>query len=148
MDTLHKELFGWPEHTPLAVIMADIDHFKNINDTHGHLAGDDVLREMTRRMGGAIMVHDSLGRYGGEEFLIVAPGCSTQDAGVQAERLRTCISEQPIVANDVSIAVTMKGVGLAARLDGREGDEILAAADEALYEAKHAGRNRVEVNVH
>jgi two-component system cell cycle response regulator len=100
MDTLHKELVrSARKHTPLAVIMADIDHFKNINDTHGHLAGDDVLREATRRMGGAIRVYDSLGRYGGEEFLIVAPGCSTQDARVQAERLRTCISEQPIVAN-------------------------------------------------
>jgi diguanylate cyclase (GGDEF)-like protein len=132
------------ESAPLAVIMADLDHFKQINDTHGHLAGDAVLQEAARRMLATIRGYDSIGRYGGEEFLVVVPGCDLPAALVQAERLRECICAREICTGDVSLAVTMSaGVTVSAgRL--RRPDQLLHDADEALYAAKSAGRNRVE----
>src|SRR6476660_5854864 len=82
------------EATPLAVLMADLDYFKQINDTHGHLAGDNVLRESARRLRANIRSYDAIGRYGGEEFLVVLPGCDQPGGLVQAERLRECIDNE------------------------------------------------------
>jgi diguanylate cyclase (GGDEF)-like protein len=133
------------EGTRAAVIMADLDHFKQVNDTYGHAAGDAVLRESARRMLSSIRAYDSIGRYGGEEFLIIAPGCGVNEATLQAERLRASVSAAAIDAAGSPVLMTMS-VGVTAGCDGKQADDLLRAADEALYQAKDAGRNRVEVS--
>jgi diguanylate cyclase (GGDEF)-like protein len=133
------------EGTRAGVIMADLDHFKQVNDTYGHAVGDAVLRESARRMLSSIRAYDSIGRYGGEEFLIIAPGCGVNEATLQAERLRASVSAAAIDAAGSPVLMTMS-VGVAAGSDGKQADDLLRAADEALYQAKDAGRNRVEVS--
>ncbi len=132
---------------PLGVIMTDIDHFKKINDTYGHLVGDAVLREVTRRLAEDVRPYDAVGRYGGEEFLIVFPGCTAPNLIVGAERLRHCIADQPVETSVGPIQVTLS-LGLASATQGeKEGfdcEAFLHTADEALYAAKAGGRNRVE----
>jgi two-component system cell cycle response regulator len=128
--------------TPLAVIMADMDHFKNINDTHGHLAGDSVLRETAKALRGCLRSYDSVGRYGGEEFLIVAPDCSETEAAHLAERLRKAVRETAD-ASPGAFPVTVS-FGVADTSAGHRPEDVLRAADRALYAAKKAGRNRVE----
>ena len=146
LDTLQKELIRSARAgSPVSIIMTDLDHFKNVNDTYGHLAGDAVLREAARRMSASLRVYDSVGRYGGEEFLVVAPGCGVTDGVDLAERLRKCICGGPIDASGDTISVTMS-FGVAATCDMKQVNELLRVADEALYAAKKAGRNRVEVN--
>ena len=131
----------------LGVIMADIDYFKKINDTHGHLVGDAVLQEVTRRLAMQVRPYDGVGRYGGEEFLIVFPGCSMPDLVVGAERLRHCIADQPIETSVGQIPVTLS-LGLASVEQGENEilgcESFLQRADAALYAAKARGRNRVE----
>jgi diguanylate cyclase (GGDEF)-like protein len=129
---------------PLALIMADLDHFKAINDSHGHPAGDRVLREAARRLRSSIRASDVIGRYGGEEFVIAAPDCDLDDARALAERFRACICALPIDVGHDSVEVTMS-VGVAATSDMDGANRLLQAADEALYHAKPAGRNTVEV---
>jgi len=133
------------EGQPLSVLMADLDRFKQINDTRGHLAGDAVLREAARRMKGVVRRYDSVGRYGGEEFLIVLPGCDSEAACVQANRIREAVSTEPFRAAGDSFPVTCS-IGVSSRddLTGTEPDELLREADVALYQAKNNGRNRVE----
>src|SRR3984885_12081149 len=131
----------------LGVIMADIDYFKKINDTHGHLVGDAVLQEVTRRLAMQVRPYDGVGRYGGEEFLIVFPGCSMPDLVVGAERLRHCIADQPIETSVGQIPVSLS-LGLASVEQGENEilgcESFLQRADAALYVAKARGRNRVE----
>jgi diguanylate cyclase (GGDEF)-like protein len=133
------------ESSPLAVAMADLDHFKNLNDTYGHMAGDAVLREATRRMSTCIRSYDAIGRYGGEEFLVVLPGCDEQSAAGRAERLRGAIVNKPFDTSEGRITVTCS-LGVASTSNGANGDveSLLRAADAALYRAKANGRNRVE----
>jgi len=133
------------EKKPLAVIMADLDHFKDINDTHGHQAGDVVLRETARRMSASLRAYDSVGRYGGEEFLVVVPG-SDLDAAVElAERLRQGVSAEAVCVAGEMIPITVS-LGLAvSTVEICQPDQLLHQADEALYAAKRAGRNRIEV---
>jgi len=133
------------QETSLGVVMADLDHFKQINDAHGHPAGDTVLREVAQRMRCAVRPYDSIGRYGGEEFLIVVPGCDRGGALRQAERLRESISGESIELSEGSISVTLS-LGVAASSDSKicDADLLLRAADGALYQAKGKGRNRVE----
>lgn len=133
------------ERQPLSVIMADLDHFKRINDGHGHSGGDSVLREVSRRMLTSVRSYDLVGRYGGEEFLIVAPGCPLPDAVHLAERLRKCIGDVAVDVPGGSVAVTIS-MGVADASAGQKADSMLRAADKALYAAKSAGRNRVEVS--
>ena len=132
------------ENKPVAVIMADLDYFKNINDTHGHQAGDAVLQETARRMLTSLRAYDAVGRYGGEEFLLVIPG-SDLDAAVElAERLRQGISTQPVCVAGAMISTTLS-LGLAVSTGNLDrSEQLLHQADEALYAAKAAGRNRVE----
>jgi len=130
----------------VSVIMADIDHFKKINDTYGHPAGDAVLRIIAQKMRAMERSYDSIGRYGGEEFLIVLPECCLECAVAFAERLRSSISRDSIDTPEGLIPVTIS-LGVAASSSGRRLDEhnLVKSADAALYRAKENGRNRVEV---
>ncbi len=145
MAVLEKELSqSIREGGSVAVMMVDIDHFKSVNDIHGHRAGDIVLRETARKMLATARPYDSIGRYGGEEFLVVAPGSGLIAAAALAERLRESICRQAIQADDVGIPITIS-IGVAAACDPSEVSQVLRAADEALYVAKKDGRNRVAV---
>jgi diguanylate cyclase (GGDEF)-like protein len=131
---------------PLGVVMVDLDHFKQINDTYGHLAGDAVLREAARRMQAGIRQYDSLGRYGGEEFLILFPGCSETESYALADRLRKQLSQTEMSVNDSPLRITAS-FGVTTALPGERWTEeaLIRKADEALYIAKKSGRNRVEI---
>jgi diguanylate cyclase (GGDEF)-like protein len=130
----------------VGVILIDLDHFKRINDTYGHLTGDAVLGMLARRMLANIRSYDAIGRYGGEEFLAVLPGCDTNCATASAERLRLCIGKEAMDTAEGLIPVTVS-LGVAANDIGmrRDANSIFRAADLALYRAKEQGRNRVEV---
>ena len=161
----HDELTGLPNRTTvlevlskelsrsgrsgrsLAVVMVDIDHFKAINDTYGHLAGDVVLAAIAGRMRHVVRPYDTIGRFGGEEFLLVVPECGREDAVMIAERLRCGVAERPIALEGDTLTVTLSvGVAWADGTQPRGIDELIADADRALYGAKQAGRNRVELN--
>ena len=134
------------ESRPLGVVIVDLDHFKHINDTYGHLAGDAVLREAARRMQSSIRQYDSIGRYGGEEFLILFPGCGEADCFAQADRLRKLLGQTEMKVNDTTLRVTAS-FGVTTVLPGENWteEELIRIADEALYVAKKSGRNRVEI---
>jgi diguanylate cyclase (GGDEF)-like protein len=143
LELLVRELArGDRDGADVAVVMGDLDHFKNVNDTYGHAAGDRVLAETAQRLRTVVRAYDAVGRYGGEEFLIVLPKCDLEAAARQAERLRTEVAAVPIEFEGQQIAVTIS-LGVAAGRCAVE--ELVRAADEALYAAKRAGRNRVEV---
>ena len=142
-EAFEKEVSRARRHrTPLALIMADLDRFKDINDRFGHLTGDIVLREAARRLGASLRAFDVIGRYGGEEFIVLAPGCGGADAEALAERFRASICALPFDLPDGPIYVTMS-LGVAATSDMNESAHLLRAADAALYRAKEGGRNRV-----
>lgn len=126
----------------VAVIMLDLDHFKAVNDTHGHLAGDAVLREAVARVQTAVRVYDLVGRYGGEEFLVVAPGAGPAEALAVAERIRGAIAERPVVWEGSEIAITTS-IGVVSVASGEDLFQAIGRADAALYKAKDAGRNCV-----
>jgi diguanylate cyclase (GGDEF)-like protein len=133
--------------TPVGVIMADLDHFKQVNDCYGHMAGDSVLREVSQRMLGRMRPYDSVGRYGGEEFMVVLSGCEEQHAVPLAERLRQLVANEQVDTVEGSIAVTLSlGVAVSSRGE-HDASSLIVAADRALYKAKLKGRNRVEVGV-
>jgi diguanylate cyclase (GGDEF)-like protein len=133
------------EHRPLAVVMADVDHFKSINDSHGHTAGDAVLQEAARRFRSGMRDYDHIGRYGGEEFLLLLPGCDAASAGHVAERVRLEFAAKPIPIGDAVLSVSVS-LGVAWMSGGPvAATTLIRAADEALYRAKGLGRNRVEV---
>jgi len=127
----------------LQIGLIDVDHFKQINDTHGHLAGDGVLQEMARRIEAILRPYDRVGRYGGEEFLVLVSS-EAADARALCERLRSGIADQPFVEGQVALQITVSGgfVPFTSQ-DTRGASELLAAADDLLYQAKDAGRNRI-----
>ncbi|MFH1747841.1 MAG: diguanylate cyclase [Planctomycetota bacterium] len=128
---------------PISCIMADVDHFKKVNDTYGHNTGDCVLREMAQRIQSQLRRYDLCGRFGGEEFLIICPGITADGAAVLAERIRLKIAARKVDANGTAIKVTMS-FGVASTQSGYEDPEILTAqADKMLYAAKEHGRNQV-----
>jgi diguanylate cyclase (GGDEF)-like protein len=132
----------------LGIIMVDVDFFKNVNDSHGHLAGDAVLREVGGRLASALRSYDAVGRYGGEEILIIVPGCDALNLAVTAERLRRRIADQPVdtAAGPVSVTISLGLVAAEANHSGLvDAEALLRNADEALYGAKNRGRNRVEI---
>ncbi len=133
------------EHKPVGVILGDIDHFKNVNDTFGHLFGDEALREIGRRLCGQVRVYDGVGRYGGEEFLVVLPNCDLPGALLRANELRAMVAGTPVVCSDEETLITMS-MGVAVSVgDGKsELEALLNQADAGLYAAKDKGRNRVE----
>jgi len=146
LDFLLSELVrAKRKHHPLSVMMVDIDFFKSVNDRFGHLGGDEVLCEVARRLRNSARTYDLVGRFGGEEFLIVAPGCGTAESLIQAERLRAVVCSQPITLKDLPVTVTIS-VGAATTLDPSQQnmEALLTAADKALYRAEANGRNRAE----
>jgi diguanylate cyclase (GGDEF)-like protein len=144
-DLLRKELARCRrEKTTMGIILADVDHFKKINDRHGHGAGDAVLVAAMQRISSTLRSYDVVGRYGGEEFLIIAPGCDLELAQKLAERIRVAVGEQPIDLGDENTTITLS---LGVTLGTAESDPefLVALADTAMYQAKRKGRNRVEV---
>jgi diguanylate cyclase (GGDEF)-like protein len=147
LDLLKKEVERHHRNgESLGIIMADVDHFKRINDSYGHLAGDTVLREIVARIAQSMRSYDLVGRFGGEEFLVVVPGCATSEVVASAERIRNFIAGQPIktAAGDLSVTLSLGAVSV--RADSVfDYEAVLHAADTALYRAKANGRDRVEL---
>jgi diguanylate cyclase (GGDEF)-like protein len=129
-----------------AILLCDIDHFKIVNDTYGHPVGDEVLREVARRLQGAVRSYDFVGRYGGEEFLIILNNCDPSSAVARAEQMREAIAKREIVTDSGPLRLTMS-FGLLRSVDwvAMLAAEYLAETDAALYAAKTAGRNCVRV---
>jgi two-component system cell cycle response regulator len=147
MESLEREVSrSRREGSSLGVLIADLDHFKSVNDTYGHLAGDHVLREVTKRMQADVRPYDAVGRYGGEEFLILLPGCDNTATREKAERLRSAIMQYPVETESGPLNITMS-VGAVASGDWPRStaNQILQMADSALYRAKEEGRNRTVV---
>jgi diguanylate cyclase (GGDEF)-like protein len=134
------------EAVSLALIMADLDFFKKVNDTYGHLAGDAVLREYALRIQRSVRPYDTVGRYGGEELVILLPGCGPEEAAARAEQMRECIAQQDFSAFAHAIPVTCS-FGVGATNGAATGpQELVALADRALYAAKGRGRNCVALD--
>jgi len=146
-DFLRRELSrARRQGAPVSIVMADLDHFKRINDAHGHLAGDVVLREVACRLSSSVRGYDVTGRFGGEEFLLVFPGCAVRNAVDRAEQLRACVNREPVETPEGPISVTLSlGVAGSEAARATDPDSLLRAADAALYRAKSGGRDRVEV---
>ena len=146
VEQLQRELSrSQRELLPVGLVMVDLDHFKSMNDTHGHFAGDAVLREAARRMQDSTRMYDSIGRYGGEEFLILLPNCDEESTQRQAERMRCHLAQAPVGEFEhsftltASFGATCASAGYPASVEG-----LIRRADEAMYLAKKHGRNRVE----
>jgi two-component system, cell cycle response regulator len=140
------------DRSSLVCLMLDLDHFKNVNDTYGHAAGDEVLRELAHRVECQVRASDVAARYGGEEFVILMPHTDVASGKLLAERIRQAVASSPVrFGNKQEVAITAS-IGIAAALPGADdkdlktlGDSLLARADVALYQAKAAGRNRIEI---
>jgi diguanylate cyclase (GGDEF)-like protein len=129
---------------PLSMIVADLDYFKKINDTYGHPAGDAVLVKVASRLRSCIRPQEALGRYGGEEFLVVLPGASHKTAMAVAERMRAAVASQPETVGNATLNLTISaGVASTDVFPTATTEELISRADMALYAAKDAGRNRV-----
>ena len=146
LDFLDRELHrAKRESRTVSVVIADVDHFKHINDSYGHPAGDTVLIELAKKLKANLRVYDAVGRYGGEEFLMVLPTCSLKDAVRRAEETRQLV-HQDITAGDDKQPVTLSlGVAVAVPERKVSPEVLINEADIALYRAKNNGRNRVEV---
>ena len=147
---LDRELRRAVRHQkPLAVLMLDIDHFKQLNDTYGHEAGDVVLREVANVMREAVRGEDTICRYGGEEFVAILPELAIDDARIRAESIRHQVSALRLYHRGEALSEITISVGIAVYpQNGESGDQLLSLADRALYEAKHLGRNRVVLADH
>ncbi|HXH50009.1 MAG TPA: diguanylate cyclase [Terriglobia bacterium] len=145
LEILHREIHRAGRHnSPLTVLMIDIDHLRQINHEHGHLAGDAVMREAARRMSDSVRVYDSVGRYSGGQFVIVSPDCDHSGAMSQAQRILSKISQEKFQTFRGDFAVTIS-VGIAVGCNNYQADELISAADTALAAAKVAGPNRIEL---
>jgi len=132
------------EARPFSVLLCDIDRFKRINDNHGHLVGDVVLEEVSRRLISSVRDYDAVGRYGGEEFLIIVSNCDEESLRTRAENVRTAIGSIPIQTGKAELSVSIS-IGAMTHCCWEHDislESILAKADAALYNAKAAGRNR------
>jgi two-component system cell cycle response regulator len=147
MDLLGRELArSRREHVSTSIIMCDLDHFKSVNDTYGHLAGDDVLKETAKRLLSSVRSYDLVGRYGGEEFLVVLNNCNPAYALARAEQICKTIAHKPAQTSSGAVPITMSlGLLISQEWDCLPLEELLQHADEALYAAKAAGRNCVKI---
>jgi diguanylate cyclase (GGDEF)-like protein len=145
LEILDRELArAARERRPVGVVMADVDRFKSVNDTHGHCAGDALLRETARRLQSSIRAYDAIGRYGGEEFLVILPGCDEACTFGQAERMRRYLCDDAMELADANIRVTASfGCTSIVPEMSLSAESLIRTADEALYKAKAEGRNRV-----
>jgi diguanylate cyclase (GGDEF)-like protein len=147
-DRLESEFtFSTRHMTPLTLVLFDIDHFKNVNDTFGHPAGDYVLTELSNMMAASLRAEDIFARYGGEEFAIVCRGSDSIQGQIVAERLRKAVETNHFMWEEKRVPVTIS-LGLATLPDPAIADssELIRAADEALYKSKKTGRNRVTLH--
>jgi diguanylate cyclase (GGDEF)-like protein len=144
-EFLEREIAVASRHGhPLTLVMFDVDHFKKVNDTHGHLAGDAVLKDLAGRIRPRIRKEDLFARYGGEEFACVLPSTALPGGIVFAEHLRTLIEQRPCSFDNQSISFTISlGVTTLHRETGIDSGSLIKRADENLYTAKRGGRNRV-----
>jgi two-component system cell cycle response regulator len=126
---------------PMGVVLIDVDHFKSVNDTYGHPAGDSVLRELARRITAQLRAGDVAGRWGGEEFLVIVPHTDLDGAVHAGERIRAVVASEPFDIGGTTATVTVSG-GCSARV-GPSVEDLVRAADAGLYEAKESGRNRM-----
>ncbi len=147
IEMLERELSrARRDGSSVGILLADIDHFKRVNDTRGHLVGDEVLRAVTGRLKGEVRSYDSVGRYGGEEFLILLPGCDNPKLTTKAEQLVKVVERSSIGTSTGTVAVTISIGGIASGdCPHAEVNKLLRAADTALYRAKVSGRNRSEM---
>ncbi len=144
LQILDRELLrAERDHQPVGLIMIDVDHFKAINDSRGHAAGDTVLRIIASGIAAVVRPYDSVGRVGGEEFLIVAPNCDLHRTWELAERVRSHVAGCNIMVGNSAVQVSLS-LGVATGDAAADAEKLLHAADTALYQAKNAGRNRVE----
>ncbi len=130
------------ENAVCSVALIDVDYFKRVNDTFGHPAGDQGIKWVAKTLGESIRPYDTLGRYGGEEFLVVIPGAGPEGAAAAAERARLAIERRPCVVDGMELQITVSA-GVASSAADMDTDALLRLADAALYRAKEAGRNRV-----
>jgi two-component system, cell cycle response regulator len=132
------------ELSPVSLLLCDIDHFKKINDIHGHPTGDEVLEEVSTRLLDAVRPHDAVGRYGGEEFLIVLSGCSAEHLKERAEQVRAAISNFPFstAGGTISVSLSLGAITIENWDKSMLIEPFLKQVDEALYRAKESGRNR------
>jgi two-component system, cell cycle response regulator len=136
---------GRRDRKPVGVILGDVDHFKSVNDTLGHLFGDEALREIGRRLRAQLRVYDGVGRYGGEEFLMILPNCDLSDALLRADELREIIASAPVTCSGKERPITMSmGVAISTTDGKSDLEALLNQADAGLYAAKEKGRNRIE----
>ncbi len=143
LDTMEAEIARASRSAAsFSIGICDIDHFKQVNDTHGHLVGDDVLRGVVQRIQGALRGHDLIGRYGGEEFLVIAPNSTGSPEEHLYQRLCAAVATRPFKTGAGAVTVTVS-IGVTSANGASKGDAVLAVADAALYRAKDEGRNRV-----
>jgi diguanylate cyclase (GGDEF)-like protein len=128
--------------TPTGLLILDLDHFKSVNDTYGHLTGDLALKETASRLKRAVRSYDVVGRYGGEEFLIVFPDCNREQLCRIAENIRSAIANKPMVLGTVEIPISISIGAISVGFEDRSARNMIAVADVALYRAKNTGRNR------
>jgi diguanylate cyclase (GGDEF)-like protein len=129
------------DYSPFSLLLIDVDHFKAINDTHGHLVGDDILRELTQSMENSLRPEDTFGRWGGEEFLVIVNGTELKSAEMLAQRIREGVVQHEFA----TVGRVTVSIGVTQFHPDRSISHTFSTADKALYEAKHAGRNRVVV---
>jgi diguanylate cyclase (GGDEF)-like protein len=147
-DRLESEFTFAIRHTaPLSLVLFDIDHFKRVNDTYGHQAGDHVLSEISTLLTATLRAEDVFARYGGEEFGVICRGSDLGQGQIVGERLRKAVESHRFVYEGTHIPITIS-VGVAGLPDPavKDAAELVAASDQALYGSKHAGRNRVTVH--
>jgi two-component system, cell cycle response regulator len=147
MELMGQELSrSHRENGTTVIVLCDIDHFKSVNDSFGHLIGDEVLRETAKRLLASVRSYDFVGRYGGEEFLVVLNNCDPAFAMARAEEIRNTIAQHPVETSSGPVTVTMSlGLLLSHEWGSRSVEELLHEADKALYSAKAAGRNCVQL---
>jgi diguanylate cyclase len=131
------------EESPLSVVLIDVDHFKKINDSYGHMAGDTVLQELSTVFTGSLRPYDHVGRYGGEEFLLILPGCEIESALSRAEQLRAAVESASIMDGETMLQVTASFGVASAFPSNYEAETLIRIVDAALYRAKSSGRNCV-----